>query len=95
MSSGSEVVGAATMPPVGAYVSAFRVISERTTASRYGPWYVQCSTHSRQKSSVASSEVSGSGSAGGSLCEGCHEMVNAIRSPGATVKSAYVVSDFP
>ena len=34
MSSGREVVGAATMPPVGAYVSAFSVISERITASR-------------------------------------------------------------
>lgn len=34
MSSGSEVVGAATIPPVGAYVRAFNVISERTTASR-------------------------------------------------------------
>ena len=56
---------------------------------------MQCSTHSRQNSSVACSDCSGSGSAGGSLCEGSHEMVNAIRSPGATVKSAYVVSDLP
>jgi hypothetical protein len=95
MSSGSEVVGAATMPPVGAYVRAFSVIRERITASRYGPWYVQCSTHSRQKSSVACSEASGSGSAGGCLCEGSQEIVNAIRSPGATVKSEYVVSDLP
>jgi hypothetical protein len=34
MSSGREVVGAATMPPVGAYVRAFSVIRERITASR-------------------------------------------------------------
>ncbi len=33
--------------------------------------------------------------AGGCLCEGCQEMVNAIRSPGATVKSAYVVRYLP
>ena len=30
-------VGAATMPPVGAWVSAFRVISERITRSRCSP----------------------------------------------------------
>lgn len=56
---------------------------------------MQCSTQSRQKSSVATSDCSGSGSAGGSLCEGSHEIVNATRSPGATVKSAYVVSALP
>jgi hypothetical protein len=36
-SSGSDAVAAATIPPVGSYVRALRVISERSTASRYGP----------------------------------------------------------
>ena len=31
------VVGAATIPPVSAWVSAFSVISDRTTWSRHGP----------------------------------------------------------
>ena len=35
------MVGAATMPPVGRYVSAFRVRSDRITASRHSPSYVQ------------------------------------------------------
>ncbi len=56
---------------------------------------MHCATHSRQNSSVASSEASGSGSGGGCLCEGSQEIVNAIRSPGATVKSEYVVSCLP
>ena len=34
MLSGSDVVGAATIPPVGWYVSAFNTISEVCTASR-------------------------------------------------------------
>lgn len=33
-----DVVGAATIPPVGANVSALRVTRERTTASRHSPW---------------------------------------------------------
>lgn len=44
---------------------------------------------------MASRDCSGSGSGGGCLCEGSQEMVNAIRSPGATVKSEYVVRDLP
>ena len=37
MNSGSEVVAAATIPPVGAYVSALSVISERPTSSGQPP----------------------------------------------------------
>ncbi len=56
---------------------------------------MHCSTHSRQNCSVASSDPSGSGRAGGSWCEGCQLMVKVIRSPGATAKSAYVVRFSP
>jgi len=35
--SGNDVVGAATMPPLGAKVSALSVISERITSSRERP----------------------------------------------------------
>jgi hypothetical protein len=41
MHSGSDVVGAATIPPVGAKVSAFNVMSDRMTASCHGPSYAQ------------------------------------------------------
>lgn len=37
MNSGSEVVGAATIPPVGAYLRALRVSSERPTSSAQPP----------------------------------------------------------
>jgi len=37
MCSGNDVVGAATIPPVGAYVSAFSTISERWTVVRHWP----------------------------------------------------------
>jgi hypothetical protein len=35
--SGSDDVGAATIPPVGAYVSALSVITDRCTISRQSP----------------------------------------------------------
>ncbi len=56
---------------------------------------MQWSTHSRQKSAVASREPSGSGRPGGSLWEGCQEIVRATRSPGPTVNSEYVVRSSP
>jgi hypothetical protein len=37
MRSGSDVVGAATMPPVGSKVSAFSVMSDRSTMLRHSP----------------------------------------------------------
>lgn len=58
-------MGAATIPPVGRYVSAFSVISERTTASRHGPWYVHRETHSSHSSRVAASCAMGSIASGG------------------------------
>jgi len=47
-------VGAATSPPVGAYVRAFSVMSDRTTESCQSPSYEQGSDHPRHHFSVAS-----------------------------------------
>src|SRR6185437_3720702 len=44
--SGSEVVTAATIPPDGLYVNALSVMSDRSTASLYGPLYVFRWAHS-------------------------------------------------
>src|SRR5260370_41082406 len=63
--SGNDVVAAATMPPVGAYVRALSVISDRITASCQGPSAVHFPVQSRQKASVASRAVVGSLGAGG------------------------------
>src|SRR5688572_3003046 len=95
MNSGSEVVGAAMMPPVDLLVSALSVISERTTASRQGPRYVQCwiqSAHHRSASSIAR-DTSSCG--GGGWCEGYQVKMNGTRSPFETVKSATVVKFSP
>src|SRR5204862_200953 len=43
-----DPVAAATMPPVGAYVSAFSTISERWTASFHFPSYLHCRTKPSQ-----------------------------------------------
>ena len=53
-------VGAATIAPVWASVSSLSASTLRTTASRYGPWYVQRAAQPRQNSVVASSAASGS-----------------------------------
>ena len=45
--SGSDVVGAATIPPVGAYVSAFSVMSDRWPTSAYAPHVCSPVHHSR------------------------------------------------
>ena len=60
MSSGSDVVGAATMPPDGAYAISFRSSALRNTCSRYGPSYWSCDDHLRQNASVSSMTMSAS-----------------------------------
>jgi hypothetical protein len=88
-------VAAAHTAPVGAYCSAFTVISERTTSSRHSPWYVHRSIHSDQYVSVARSAAAASSGGGGSSSTGYHASENARRSPAATVKSAVVVRSVP
>ena len=90
MCSGSEVVGAATIPPVGAYVSALRTTSERVTASSQRPPCVHLPIHSSQKSQVSASACSGSTGAAARWCDGNHVRTKGIRSPAETVKSATV-----
>jgi hypothetical protein len=93
--SGSEVVAAATMPPVGSYVSAFSVNSDLTTASRHSPLYVQRSAHSSQSFSVAVSSSSAAIGVGGGRLDGCQVRTKPTRWPSDTAKSAYVVRSRP
>jgi hypothetical protein len=51
-------------------VSAFKVMSERRTASPQAPVVVQRPVHSRQKRSVAASATCGSTRVGASRCDG-------------------------
>ena len=83
------------MPPVGAYVRAFRTTSERTTASRHSPPYAQGSVQSFQNVSVSSRATSGSIASGASSCEGNQVRTNGMRSPARTVKSETVVRFSP
>src|SRR5207249_10799917 len=94
--SGNDVVGAATMPPVGAYVSAFSVMSERATASGSGsPEGSAPDDQSSHHAAVSSRSARASRGSGGGSCEGCHVSTNGTRSPGTTSNSATVVSPTP
>src|SRR5439155_16676218 len=86
-SSGNDVVGAATIPPVGRYESAFNVRSDRITASRHSPRYVQRAVQSLQYRVVLLSASQGSIRGGGGSNERCQVIVNATRSPAAMRKS--------
>src|SRR4029450_407702 len=77
-----------TMPPVGAYVSAFKVMRERRTASRQGPVYVHRADQCRHRASVSVSASSVSRNGGIGSCEGCQVSVNPTRCPADTRKSA-------
>ena len=83
MHSGREVVGAATIPPVGAWVSAFSVRSERPTASPQRPpwpgsaWADHCDHHSVVSATAATASSGG----GEGSCDGCHASTNGTTSP--------------
>jgi hypothetical protein len=53
--SGSEVVGAATIPPVGAWISAFSVSSDRRTSAAWEPPTRPCAAQRAQNAAVSSS----------------------------------------
>jgi hypothetical protein len=77
--SGSEVVGAATIPPVGSYVSSFSVISERLTASRHAGLLQtnrQRLDQPRHHSTVRSRLSTRSGTKCGVLCDRWYDKVN-------------------
>ena len=83
------------MPPVGAYVSALSVISERTTASPQRPPYVQRPHHVRQKRSVSATLAYGSIGRGRGWCDGKCVSTKGTRSPRESVKLATVVKSTP
>ena len=91
MSSGSDVVGAATSAPVTSFVIAFSAISDVSTASRYSPWYVQRPDHSVQNASVRASAESASSTGGAGSNDGCQESTNRSLAPSDTENSAVTV----
>ena len=78
------------MPPVGANVSAFSVISERWTAARWGPVTVHLADQCRQNSSVDARTASGFTVRGRRRWLGVQVSTNGTRSPALTVKSLTV-----
>ena len=95
MHSGREVVGAATIPPVGAYVSAFSVKSERCTTSAYGPSSTTDADHAVQWASVRWSAASASGDDSRGVWDGDHVRTKGTVSPSWTVNSAIVFKPSP
>src|SRR5687768_13399735 len=83
------------MPPVGAYVRAFRVRRERITASRQSPSYVHRAAHSRHHCSVCRTAQRGSSGGGGPSVDGCHVSENGSECPSTTVNSASVAKSLP
>jgi hypothetical protein len=85
--SGRLVVGAATIAPLGSWVSA-----ERCTVSRHRPAYVDCDSQLRQNCDVASNSadvsVSSQPSVGVSACGSSTSSTNRARSPSSSVNSA-------
>src|SRR4051812_22728162 len=95
MCSGKEVVGAATIPPVGAKVRALSVINERRTASDHCPALLQVADHSPQNRSVCSKAAYASGSSGAGKWEGTCVSVKGTSSPAPTTNSPEVLKSFP
>src|SRR4051794_33339206 len=83
------------MPPVGAYVSALSVISDRRTASSYGPAWLHLPDQSRHHASVSRSTSCGSTAAGAFLYDGYQVRVKEACCPAATVNSPTVVRSWP
>src|SRR5690349_2043863 len=90
MCSGSDVVTAATIPPVGANVSAFSVISERRTADWYRPSYVQPAIQLVPHACVSAIIWRTASGGGVGWWDGYHVSENGTDWPVATSKSANV-----
>jgi hypothetical protein len=80
------------MPPVGAYVSAFSVSSERRTS---GSSVSQLRIHARHHSHVSFTAADASTGAGSATCDGYQVMTNGTSSPGPTANLARVVRFSP
>src|SRR2546421_3392965 len=91
MSSGREVVGAATTAPVTSEVIALMTRRDVWTSSRYSPLYLLRPDHSRHQASVRASAESASSTAGVGSNEGCQSSVNLSRAPSTEVKRAVTV----
>ena len=94
-SSGREVVGAATIPPVGAYVSAFSVTSDRSTASAHSPFDWLRAVQSLQNAAVASRASASLIDCGGARCDGPWVITKGTVAPASTSNSATVVRSLP
>nr|WP_232533111.1 MULTISPECIES: hypothetical protein [Ramlibacter] len=86
--SGSEVVAAATMPPVRTLVSAFSVSSERCTIATQGPPTWQRDSQPRQYAVVSCSARCASSGGGMSSYETEWVSTKATSSPAPISKSA-------
>src|SRR4029079_4531917 len=93
--SGSDVVGAATMPPVGSYVSGFKVMSERITASRHSPSYVHRADHFFHHLVVSLIARLALNSRGGGTWDSWYARMKGTFSPASTTKSATVLCPAP
>src|SRR6185436_425591 len=95
MRSGSEVVGAATIAPVGLYVIALSVISERSAGSFHEPQSWAFALHRRHQSSVRLSARVAPMGLGSRRCEGNHVRQNARLWPAVSENVATVVRSSP
>jgi len=92
---GHNVVGAATMQPGSAYLSAVSTTGGLRTSSSHGPACWQRLDHVSHQRCVWASSRSASSGRGGGRCEGCQLSTNGTLSPARTVKSATVVISLP
>src|SRR5580704_15843576 len=83
------------MPPVGSYVRAFSVMSDRSTASAYSPSYVHAADHVRHHASVAVIVNHGSVGWGGASWDGNHVRMYGICCPSVIENSDTDVSSSP
>src|SRR6188474_3296500 len=95
MRSGSDVVGAATIAPVGLYVIAFSVISERSAGSFHVPKSLAFALHRCHQSCVRLSARAAPVGLGNRRCEGNHVRQNARLWPAFKVNVATVVRSSP
>src|SRR5688572_4663846 len=79
------------MPPVGSYVSALSVMSERDTASVHSPAGQQRADQSLQNFSVAARAVSGATGSAGGMWDGLYASTNGTVCPASTANVETVV----
>ena len=83
------------MPPVGAYVSALSVVSDRRTALCQLPLYVHPAIHEAHQDSTSSSTARTSTARGTGRCDRCQTSENDAESPARSSPSAQVAMSCP